>query len=90
MVAIAPQAVRLWGRGQLTIPKAILKATGIGDEAPLLVEATLDGAIVLRQAAVYPIELYTGERIQEFEKLNTVPPELEARVETFLRKKKKK
>lgn len=84
------ELVKLGKKGQLTIPKAILKATGIGDEAPLLVEATLDGAIVLRQAAVYPIELYTGVRIQEFEKLNTVLPELEARVETFLGKKKKK
>ncbi len=84
------ELVKLGKKGQLTIPKAILKATGIGDEAPLLVEATRDGAIILRQAAVYPIELYTGERIQEFEKLNTVPPELEARVETFLGKNKKK
>lgn len=52
-------------------------------------ETTSDGVIIiLRRAAVYPIELYAEERIQEFERLNTVPPELEARVETFLRKKK--
>jgi len=84
------ELVKLGKKGQLTIPKSILKATGIADEAPLLVETTSDGAIILRQAAVYPIELYAEERIEEFEKLNTVPPELEARVATFLGKKKKK
>ncbi len=84
------ELVKLGKKGQLTIPKAILKATGIADEAPLLVETTRDGAIILRQAAVYPIELYAEERMAEFEKLNTVPPELEARVEAFLGEKTKK
>jgi AbrB family looped-hinge helix DNA binding protein len=84
------ELVKLGKKGQLTIPKSILKATGIADEAPLLLETTGDGAIILRQAAVYPIEIYSEERIQELEKLNTVPPELEARVETFIGKKKKK
>ncbi len=84
------ELVKLGKKGQLTIPKAILKATGISDEAPLLIETTNEGAIILRQAAVYPIEIYSEARIREFETLNTVPPALEARVDTFLRKKKKK
>jgi AbrB family looped-hinge helix DNA binding protein len=84
------ELVKLGKKGQLTIPKAILKATGISDNAPLLIEATNEGAIVLRQAGVYPIELYSEARIREFEKLNTVPPALDARVETLLRRKKKK
>lgn len=84
------ELVKLGKKGQLTIPKSILKAIGVPDEAPLLVEATSDGAIILRQAGVYPIELYTDERIKEFERLNTIPSGLEARVETFLKKKKKK
>ncbi len=84
------ELIKLGKKGQLTIPKAILRATGIDDGAPLLVETTRDGAIILRQAAVYPIELYTEERLAEFEKLNTVPPGLETRVKTFLEKKKKK
>jgi AbrB family looped-hinge helix DNA binding protein len=84
------ELVKLGTKGQLTIPKSILKATGISDEAPLLIETTNEGAIILRQAGVYPIELYSEARIREFEKLNTVPPALEARVETFLRKKKKR
>jgi AbrB family looped-hinge helix DNA binding protein len=82
------ELVKLGKKGQLTIPKSILKATGIADEAPLLVETTGDGAIILRPAAVYPIEIYTEERIEEFEKQNTVPPQVEERVEAFLKKKK--
>ncbi len=84
------ELIKLGKKGQVTIPKSILKATGISEEAPLLVETTSDGAIVLRQAGVYPIERYTEERIREFEKLNTVPPALEARVQAYVRKKKKK
>ncbi len=61
----------------------------ISEDAPLLVETTNDGAIVLRQAGVYPIETYSDARIREFEKMNTIPPAIESRVETYLRKKKK-
>jgi len=84
------ELVKLGKKGQLTIPKSILRAAGITDETPMLVESTGDGAIVLRQAGVYPLELYSEERIREFEKLNTIPGPLEARVESFLRRKKKK
>lgn len=35
-----------------------LKRLGIEGEIPLLVETTADGAILLRPAAVYPIEIY--------------------------------
>jgi AbrB family looped-hinge helix DNA binding protein len=84
------ELVKLGKKGQLTIPKSILKAMGISDDAALLVEMTSDGAIVLRQAGVYPIELYSEQRIREFEKLNTVPPAVESKAASFLRKKKKK
>ena len=57
------ELVKLGKKGQLTISKSILKAIGIADETPLLVETTSDGAIILRQAGVYPIELYTDERV---------------------------
>ena len=84
------ELVKIGKKGQITIPKSILKAIGIADDVPLLVETTGDGAIVLRQAGVYPIELYTDARIQEFEKLNTVSPALGKRIDNFLKKKKKK
>ncbi len=81
------ELVKLGKKGQVTIPRSILKAIGIRDEAPLLVETTSDGAIVLRPAAVYPIEVYSDARIEEFERANTVPQDLEARVDAFIRKK---
>ena len=84
------ELVKLGKKGQLTIPRSILKAIGISGEAPMLVETTPDGAIVMRQAGVYPIELYSEARIAEFEQANTVPPALEARVETFLRKRRRR
>jgi bifunctional DNA-binding transcriptional regulator/antitoxin component of YhaV-PrlF toxin-antitoxin module len=74
------ELVKLGKKGQVTIPRSILRSIGIPDEAPLLVDTTPDGAIVLRQAAVYPIELYTEQQLAEYEKANTVPPELERRV----------
>jgi len=83
------ELVKLGKKGQITIPRSILKAIGISDATPLLVEATDDGAIVLRQAGVYPIELYTDTRIKEFEQSNTIPPDLEKRVARLLGKKKK-
>jgi len=84
------ELVKLGKKGQVTIPKSILRLIGIPDEAPLLVETTPDGAIVLRQAAVYPIELYTEEQLAEYEESNTVPPALERRVEALAARRSRK
>jgi bifunctional DNA-binding transcriptional regulator/antitoxin component of YhaV-PrlF toxin-antitoxin module len=58
--------VRLGKKGQVSLPKALLKQVGINGEMPLIAEAADDGAIVLRQAAVYPVEIYSNARIEEF------------------------
>ena len=84
------ELVKLGKKGQLTIPRGILKQIGIADETPLLIDTTADGAIVLRQAGVYPIEFYTEERIAEFERENAIPPELAARAEKLVAKARKK
>ncbi len=68
----------------------MLKRAGIGADAPLLVAAAADGSIVLRQAGVYPIEIYTDERIAEFERENTIPPDLVRRVERLTRSRRDK
>jgi AbrB family looped-hinge helix DNA binding protein len=60
------QLVKLGKKGQVSLPKAILQQVGISGETPLLVDTTADGAIVLRQAGVYPIEIYSDERIASF------------------------
>jgi AbrB family looped-hinge helix DNA binding protein len=59
--------VKLGKRGQLSIPKSVLSRLGLEGEVPLLVETTEDGAILLRPAGVYPIEIYSDERIEEFD-----------------------
>jgi len=82
--------VKLGKKGQVTIPKTILKQAGIKENAPLLIAAVPDGSIVLRQAGVYPIELYTDERIAEFEQENTIPDKLASRVEQVVRARRRK
>lgn len=39
---------------------------GIEPETVLLVEATSDGAITLRPAGVYPVEVFSDARVSEF------------------------
>ena len=82
--------VKLGKKGQVTIPKGVLRQAGIAQDAPLLIAAASDGSIVLRQAGVYPIELYTDERIAAFERENTIPPELQRRVERLSRSRRGK
>jgi AbrB family looped-hinge helix DNA binding protein len=74
------EVIRLGKRGQLSIPKRVLTELGLEGESVLLVETTDDGAIVLRPAGVYPIELYSEERIEEFFKANELTPDEEAKV----------
>ena len=50
----------------MSIPKVVLEQLGIEAEAILLVETTPDGAILLRPAGVYPIEIYSDARVAEF------------------------
>lgn len=69
------QTAKLGKKGQLSIPKAILEDLGLEPESTLVVETTPDGAIVLRPAAVYPIELYSEERIRELLDEDRLAPE---------------
>ena len=82
--------VKLGKKGQVTIPRNILKSVGIADETPLLITATPDGSIVLRQAGIYPIEIYTDERIAEFERENAIPDELVSRAKRLAARARKK
>lgn len=60
------EVIKLGKKGQVSIPRAILKHLGLEGETMLLIETTADGGILLRPAGVYPIEMYTEERIKEF------------------------
>lgn len=57
---------KLGRKGQLSIPKAVLDRLGIQGEALLAVDVTDEGAIILRQVGVYPLEIYSDARVAEF------------------------
>jgi AbrB family looped-hinge helix DNA binding protein len=80
------QLVKLGKKGQVSLPKAILRQAGISGETPLLVDTTDDGAIVLRQAGVYPIEIYSDERIDSFLEEDKLTPEQASLLNRALKK----
>ncbi len=80
--------VKLGKKGQLSIPKAVLRKVGITDETPLLLETTEDGAIILRQAAVYPLEIYSDARLAEFLAADQLPAGSAKRLKKALAKKR--
>lgn len=84
------ELAKIGKKGQLTIPRSILRAAGIAEEARVVLEASADGTIVIRQVAVYPIETYSDERIREFEVANTIPAAMERKVQAYLKKKRAK
>ena len=55
------ELVKLGKRGQVSIPRGVLRRLGIVGEQTLLVDTTTDGSIILRQAGVYPLEIYGEE-----------------------------
>ena len=54
------------GRGLIAIPAKLRKAAGIRPQDNLIAETTTEG-ILLRPAMTLPIELYTSERVAEFD-----------------------
>jgi AbrB family looped-hinge helix DNA binding protein len=54
------------GRGLIAVPAKIRKAAGIRPQDNLIAETTPEG-ILLRPAVTLPVELYTPERVAEFD-----------------------
>ena len=81
--------VKLGKKGQLSLPASVLRKLGLQGASTLIVEVTGDGAVILRPAAVYPIELYTDARIKEFEEANRITKSEMARVRKLLRRRKR-
>lgn len=84
------ELAKIGKKGQLTIPRSILRAAGIAEESRVVLEAGADGTIVMRPVAVYPIETYSDERIRVLEEANTIPAAMERRVQAYLKKKRAK
>ena len=74
------ETAKLGRKGQLSIPKSVLERLGIQGETLLAVEVTDEGAILLRQVKVYPLEIYSEERLREFEESDRITPEESRRI----------
>ncbi len=59
------ETTRVGKRGTVVIPARLRQLYGIEDGSMMVAEATEDG-ILLRPAAVVPVESYTSERVAEF------------------------
>ena len=68
-------------RGVVTLPAKLRQALGIKADDQLIAETTPEG-LLLRSAVTLPIEIYSAERIREFD-------EAEAELKTVLRRRKK-
>ena len=77
--------VKLGKSGQVSIPRAILRRLGIVGEQTLLVDTSADGSIVLRQAGVYPLEIYGEERLREFQEADRMTAAEGARLKRKLK-----
>jgi AbrB family looped-hinge helix DNA binding protein len=59
--------IQINDRGGLTLPKELRKKLGLEKGGVVMAESSPDG-ILLKPAVAFPIELYTDERIAEFDK----------------------
>lgn len=79
------EVVRLGKKGQVSLPKAVLRRAGLEGETLLLVDITPEGGILLKPAGVYPIEIYSEKRINEFLGEDRMTPEEQRRVKRRVR-----
>jgi len=83
------ETVKIGKKGQVTIPRRVLEEVGLPAESQVIIESEPDGSIRLRPAAVYPIELYSDERIADFERENRLPGSVRGRVEQAVNRRAK-
>lgn len=77
--------VTITSRGIVTLPAKIRQAMGLKADDQLIAETTPEG-LLLRPAVTLPIEMYTPERIQEFDEAEA---ELGAAMQRTQQKKRK-
>ena len=81
--------VKLGKKGQLSLPAGVLRRLGLQGPATLLVEETEDGAVVLRPAAVVPVEIYSDARVREFGEAKRGSAAENARVAKALKRRRR-
>ena len=72
--------VTMTSRGVVTLPARLRKFLGIKADDQLIAETTPEG-LLLRPAVTLPVEIYSAERVREFE-------ESEAELASVLKNKK--
>lgn len=81
----AMDVVRLGKKGQISLPKAALRRLGLAGDSLLLVEVTPDGAILLKPAGIYPIEIYSDKRVKDLLSEDRLTAQEQRRVKRRLR-----
>jgi antitoxin PrlF len=73
--------IRINSRGAITLPAKLRQAMGLKADDQLIAETTPDG-LLLRPAFPLPLEIYSAERIREFQRA-------ESGLEAVLNKRKR-
>jgi len=64
--AAVKTAITITSRGVITLPARLRRALGLRAEDQLIAEVTPEG-LLLRPAVTLPVEVYTPERVREFD-----------------------
>jgi AbrB family looped-hinge helix DNA binding protein len=78
------ELVKVGKKGQVSIPRSVLRRLGIEGDVFMVVDTTADGGILLRQAGVYPLEVYSDDRLREFEEADRISPEEVEQLEALI------
>ncbi len=81
------EIVKLGKSGQVSIPRAFMRSLGIEPGATLMAELTDEGEILLRPAGVYPLEIYSEERVAEFLEQDRMSPAESAKLKSKRRRR---
>ena len=60
-------------RGSLTLPREVRDRLGIAKGGQVILDVNDNGAVSLRAGAVFPVEIYSEERMRQFDEMNNAP-----------------
>lgn len=74
------------GQGTLTIPSEVLKQMGIGGVGQVILESDSRGQVVLKAYVGRPMEIYSEERVAEFQQADAELEPYMTKIEAALQK----
>jgi len=63
------KVININDRGTLTLPKELRRRLGVNGNSQVVAEETEEG-VLLRAGMTFPIEIYSGKRLAEFDRHN--------------------